>query len=174
MSINQLLQDTVKPLDIVVDTINGLSVPKLRGETYTSLSAVNIPYLTTDANIASFSPSQFLITGFGSQTTIFGNSTEYNVISFQGNLGVQTSATVAGNILSFSINASNFPNFPTNMVLIGFNGEISLKTAVPVVFGFIDSITPDLELSFILPEPILASKSYSIFFECKFRYSTPV
>jgi len=146
----------------------------LRGETYTTLVADNIPYFTTDANIASFSPSQFLITGFGHQTTIFGNSTEYNVISFQGNLGIQTTATVSGSLLKFSINASNFPNFPTNMVIMAWNGMIMSKTAVPNVVGYINDIKPDLELSFIFPEPILASNSYSVVFDCKFRYSTPV
>jgi hypothetical protein len=174
MSINQLLIDTVKPLDIVVDTINGLKISQLRGETYTTLVADNVPFQIVDTNINTLSASQNLIVGFNSLTTAFGDSTEYNAVSFQGNLGLNTSVTTTGTILKIGINASNFPNFPTDMVLMGFSGLIQTDSDSPPILGYISDVSQDLQVSFTFPAQILNATDFHLFFECKFRYANPV
>ena len=184
MSLNQLI-DPVKALDVkfdnvVLTTINNLpyppSAPEPSGnaEEYTALTDANSPFLVIANNVASFSTatSQRLVVGQGSTTIVWGGSYKYNVVSFQGNLSVNTVPTPTSGTIGIGIDLSKFPDLPTNMVLMSFNGVCVAPSNTAKTTGYIQNATNEIVIYWEFPETLQAGV-VNMTFDIKFRYNTP-
>jgi hypothetical protein len=180
MSINQLLIDTVKPLDIVVDTINGLPYPQ-EEDIFTTFADIG-GNITAGTNVDEvlFATSQVIIE---EKPNITINNVEYKVHRvFSEKPQIKTTATITGPENTFTLNFS-IPNIydgnteilynSTSCVgmitdgvasIIPFNGWGYQNTSDPNTFGMVFSIGTDAPQSF----KMVASSTYYIKFDTYF------
>jgi len=182
MSLNQILNNTVKSLDVKfnnvdLSTVNGAVYPPVApqsgGEVYNNLEIADTPYIVVANNVASFSTAteQRLTIGTGTTTVLSNGSAKYAVVSLKGNLSVNTLITPSGNQIAIEINLASSPDLIPDMVLMTMTGLAQSTTANPT--AFIQNATNDIIIYYDFPTTVPAGV-ICMTFDLQFRHLNPI